>query len=75
MNLEWRGRHLWLQGLWIGQVIRWGAHGPEGRKETPYRGWLMTEEDGDEVGWFKTEDDAKIAVKEAAEAALDRSLR
>lgn len=29
----------------------------------PWRGWLMTDEDGSEVGYWATEEEAKLAVE------------
>ena len=54
---EWRGRHLWVAGVWFGQVVQRGCDRPYHRK--PYCGRLMTEEDGGELSWFSTEREAR----------------
>jgi len=63
--LQWKGHHLWLGGLWIGEVMNWRRSA-----NLNWRGWLMSEEDGEETGWYATEEEAKSAVWDAAADAL-----
>jgi hypothetical protein len=42
----------------------------EAREAKPWRGWLMTDEDGEEVGWWDTLDGAKASMEVAAMLAI-----
>lgn len=37
----------------------------EKRESAPWRAWISSEEDGNELGWFSTEELAKNALEEA----------
>lgn len=63
MHLEWRGRSIWLGGLYVGAVGHWGR-----RPINQFRGWLMSSEEGEETGWYETEEEAKKDVE--AKAAM-----
>jgi hypothetical protein len=90
---NWRGRHLYIRNLYIGEVIRvvpknWremSIYKPplpmeesmrknreslirhnEFREARPWRAWVMKTEDGEEHGFFATEDEAKAAVVQFA---------
>jgi hypothetical protein len=64
--LEWKGRNLWLGGLYVGCVLHWTQNHPQW-----WRAWAMVgEEDGTEVGKCPTEDDAKRAVESAVRQAI-----
>jgi hypothetical protein len=61
------GRALYARGIYVGQVENL-THRQESNKR--WRAWLMTSEDGSEVGWFTTEDDAKRNLFGAALSGL-----
>ena len=54
---EWRGRHLWIGSLWVGEVLHWTRSTPSW-----WRAWALISEDGKEVGRCATEEEAKEAV-------------
>lgn len=58
-------RTLYAGGIYVGLV----QHIPQaryGHEANPWRGWVMTDEDGKELGWFVAEQEAKDAVVDAA---------
>lgn len=64
-------RSLNAGGLHVGLI----QHIPQpryGHESTPWRGWIMSDEDGKELGWFATEQEAKDAVVDAAVRELCR---
>ncbi len=77
VSLFWRpdgygnpGRALYARDLYLGHVTHWTYPDPSHRA-TPWRAWLMTDEEGEEVGWWATEQEAKDALVDAALKALN----
>lgn len=58
-------RALYVGGLNVGTVM----HHATGRQKS-WRAWLMTDEDGEEIGWYMTEREAKDALEDAAARKL-----
>lgn len=72
-SLTWRddayGRPLnalYAGNLYLGRVNRL----PHETRGTLWRTWLMTDESGNDVGWFGTEQEAKDALADAAVKGL-----
>lgn len=61
---EWRGRNLWIGSIWVGMTAYWPRMSPE------WRAWVLTSEDGESVGFYDTEAEAREAVMAAVLAAL-----
>ncbi len=57
---------LYIGGLNIGHILL--SHQP--RDTGQWRAWLMTDEDGESIGWFETKEEAKVALVAAATKAL-----
>ena len=71
VSLFWRpdgygkpGRALYARDLYLGQVMHVPTH-PRRQGQT-WRAWLMTTDEGEEVGWYPTEQEAKEALVDAA---------
>ncbi len=65
----WKGDNLMLGNLYVGEVVHFKTHIK--KQETPYRGWLMrADNDGEEVGWYATEAEARAATEAAMWEAL-----
>jgi hypothetical protein len=61
-------RALYMRDLYLGEVMHLP---PRPRRLGPtWRAWLMTTDEGSEVGWFATEQEAKDALVDAALKAL-----
>ena len=60
---------LYIGGLCIGTLMEWNH---PTRRETPWRAWLMTDEDGASVGWFETKETAMGALVDAAVKELGK---
>lgn len=58
---------LYLDKIWIGYVTRFKN---PNRVTAPWRAWLMTDEEGDGIGWHPTREAAQSALVEAAVKAL-----
>jgi hypothetical protein len=65
--LEWRRdafgcaeSALYFGCAYIGAIMHWEMN-PK-RSETPFRGWFMNDDEGREIGWFATADEARAAV-------------
>jgi hypothetical protein len=54
---------LYIGGLCIGCIIRFQS---ERRKEAPWRAWLQTDGDGEEIGWRATKQEAMDLLVDAA---------
>ncbi len=67
--MNWKDNALTIGNLYVGEVIHFRTH--EKRRETPFRSWIMTKDgDGEEVGWYATNDKARSALEEAVLKAL-----
>jgi hypothetical protein len=73
VEIEWRkdcyGREasaLYLGGLYVGSII------PGMTKHHPgkWRGWFMSDDDGNETGWFDSPNKARDSVEKALFAAI-----
>jgi hypothetical protein len=74
--LTWRkdawgeeGRALYLNGLCVGFVQRHKT-----KLVLAYRAWIMSDDDGQSIGWFPTEDMAKAELVEAVKKELTGGL-
>jgi hypothetical protein len=56
------GRALFVGGLNVGSIM----YHKRDERDDPWRAWLMTDEDGNEIGWYLTEREAKYALVDAA---------
>jgi hypothetical protein len=54
---------LYIGGLYVGCVIELKS---ERRKEAPWRAWLQTDIDGEEIGWRATKQEAMDLLVDAA---------
>ena len=70
VSLFWRpdgfgrsGMALYARDIYLGEVSELTHHQ---RPEHRWRAWLMTDDSGDEVGWYRTEQEAKDALVDAA---------
>jgi hypothetical protein len=55
---------LFVGGLQVGSILYAGTHAP--RQRFPYRAWIMTDGDGKSLGWYATEDEAKVVLLDVA---------
>ena len=55
---------LYVGNAFIG-VIQNIVHPGMSTKKKPWRGWFMSDVDGESVGWFETADEARTAVEAA----------
>lgn len=71
--VEWKkdchghdARALYLGALFVGSIMPgFSTHHPD-----EWRGWFMQDEDGEETGWFKTENEARISVEDKLREAI-----
>lgn len=66
IELSWRadnrgndGRALFVGDIFVGEVLH-SQRGPD--QEAPWLAWFLNDDDGWEVGWFSTEQEAKDAL-------------
>lgn len=59
---------LYANNLYLGEIMH--VQKRPNYKERPYRAWVMTTDDGEEVGWYPTIQAAKDALVDAALKAL-----
>jgi hypothetical protein len=59
-------RALYLGKLYVGSIMPGSANHHPGE----WRAWFMSDEDGEELGWFQTEAQAKTALEDRLEWAL-----
>lgn len=74
VGLRWRAdafgrieRWLYAGALYVGSVD--GLDHPQ-HQDRPWRGWIMIDDDGKEVGWYRTKREAQDALEDAATKAL-----
>lgn len=76
---EWRndgygqGRHaLFMGGLYVGHILEWRKYATDSHIHNgKWRGWFMSDDEGDETGFFATADEARASVEAALAAALN----
>ena len=52
---------LFIGRLHVGSLMHYAPHG-----DKPWRAWLMTDDDGKQIGWFPTQQEAQDALVDAA---------
>lgn len=64
---------LYIGGLYVGSIMQWKSvlHSDD-KHNGMWRGWFMNDDEGDQVGWFPTADEARAAVERALTAALSQ---
>jgi hypothetical protein len=66
-------RALFVGRLHVGSIMYAKPHPRENRSPNKvWRAWLMTDDDGSIVGWYATEQEAKVALVGAAIEAIER---
>lgn len=58
---------LYLGLIWLGEITNFGS---SGRNGNPWRAWIATDDDGNLVDWYPTQEAAQSALVEAAVKAL-----
>ncbi len=56
----YKDRALFVGGLHVGGIMQWS--GQDNPMAGQWRAWIMTDEDGRQVGWYRIEKEAKDAL-------------
>lgn len=62
---------LFIGGLYVGSIME--SHATSTHHPGEWRGWFMSDDDGDETGWFPTADAARHSVEKKLAEALAKA--